>query len=84
MAAAVRGGGGRARGHGVGARLVEHFAAHAAACGSAGLHVVTGAGMRNVGFYERLGFREVARAPRNGGMVVMLARGLAPAAARDA
>ena len=68
-----------ARGHGVGARLVERFAAHAAACGSAGLHVVTGAGMRNVGFYERLGFREVARAPRNGGTVVMLARGLGPA-----
>lgn len=67
-----------ARSHGIGAQLVERFAAHAAAHGSAGLHVVTGAGMRNVGFYTRLGFREVARTPRNGGMVVMLARGLTP------
>ncbi len=65
-----------ARGHGVGARLVDRFATHAAARGSPGLHIVTGAGMRNVGFYTRLGFREVARAPRNGGMVVMLARAL--------
>ena len=65
-----------ARGRGIGARLVEHFAAHASAHASPGVHVVTGAGMRNVGFYARLGFDEVARAPRNGGTVVMLGRAL--------
>jgi hypothetical protein len=32
--------------------------------------------MRNVGFYERLGYREVARAPRRAGYVVMLAKRL--------
>lgn len=67
-----------ARGRGVGARLVERFMVHARARGIAGVHIVTGAGMRNVRFYERLDFREVARAPRNGGTVVMLARELAP------
>ena len=65
-----------ARSQGVGARLVERFAAHASAHAAPGMHVVTGAGMRNVGFYTRLGFDEVARAPRNGGTVVMLARAL--------
>lgn len=67
-----------ARGRGLGARLVERFMAHARARGIAGVHIVTGAGMRNVRFYDRLDFREVARAPRNGGTVVMLARELAP------
>ena len=56
--------------------LVDRFAAYAAAMGVSGVHIVTGAAMRNVGFYERLGFREVARALRNGSAVVMLAKAL--------
>lgn len=62
------------RSAGIGARLVTCFASHAASAGVSGMHIVTGAGMRNVQFYERLGFEEVARAPRNGSNVVMLAR----------
>ena len=65
-----------ARGRGVGELLVGAFERHAAMQGAPGGHVVTGAGMRNVGFYERLGYREVARAPRGAGHVVMLAKRL--------
>jgi GNAT superfamily N-acetyltransferase len=65
-----------ARGRGVGERLVGAFERHAALHGAPGVHVVTGAGMRNVGFYERLGYREAARAPRGAGHVVMLAKRL--------
>lgn len=64
----------RSRSGGIGARLVERFACHAASAGVTGMHIVTGAGMRNVRFYEMLGFKEVARAPRKGLSVVMLAR----------
>ncbi len=73
-----------ARGRGVGALLVDRFAAHAAAKGISGVHVVTGAGMRNVRFYERLGFGEVARAPRNGSAVVMLAKALVAGGSSEA
>ncbi|MGI9479583.1 MAG: GNAT family N-acetyltransferase [Hyphomicrobiaceae bacterium] len=66
----------RFRSLGIGGRLIARFDAHATAQGVPGMHVVTGDGMRNVGFYTRLGFREVARAPRNGGVVVMLAKAL--------
>lgn len=59
---------------GIGGRLIERFGAHASAQRVGGMHIVTGDGMRNVGFYTRLGFHEVARAPRNGGVVVMLAK----------
>jgi GNAT superfamily N-acetyltransferase len=65
------------RGHGVGAALVEAFAADAARAGARGMHVVTGAGMRNIAFYERNGFRELGRASANGREVVFLARSLA-------
>jgi GNAT superfamily N-acetyltransferase len=65
------------RSRGVGGLLIEAFEAHARAGYAPGMHIVTGAGMRNVGFYERLGFREVARAPRKGSEVVMLAKRIA-------
>jgi GNAT superfamily N-acetyltransferase len=65
-----------ARGRRVGERLVGAFERHAAVRGAPGVHVVTGAGMRNVGFYERLGYREAARAPRGAGHVVMLTKRL--------
>jgi GNAT superfamily N-acetyltransferase len=66
------------RSQGIGALLISAFQEHARSMGCPGMHIVTGAGMRNVGFYEKLGFREVARAPRNGSEVVMLALGWAP------
>jgi len=64
------------RGRKVGEQLVRAFEAHAARQASRGMHVVTGEGMRNVGFYERLGFREVARAKRASSHVVMLAKAI--------
>ena len=65
-----------ARSRGIGERLIEAFEHHATANGAPGVHIVTGAGMRNVGFYDRLGFREVARTRRGAGTVVMLAKAL--------
>lgn len=50
-----------ARSQGIGARLIEAFAAHAVAKGSTGMHVVTGAASRNVRFYATCGFAEVGR-----------------------
>lgn len=64
------------RSHGLGARLVETFCAHAAAHGAPGVHVVTGQGLRNVAFYTRLGFQEVAQVVWNDRPLVMLARAL--------
>lgn len=64
------------RGRGVGARMLAAFCDEAAGRGAAGVHVVTGAGLRNVGFYVRNGFREVGRAASNGKPVLMLAREL--------
>ncbi|HEY0835383.1 MAG TPA: GNAT family N-acetyltransferase [Azospirillum sp.] len=52
------------RGSGIGAALVEAFAADCRAAGRPGVHVVTGIGARNVPFYTRNGFTEaVERAP---------------------
>jgi GNAT superfamily N-acetyltransferase len=75
------------RGRGIGARLIEAFARHAADAGAAGMHVVTGKGMRNVGFYRRCGFAERASASWNGRQIVFLAHRLGaladPAPHRD-
>lgn len=60
------------RGRGVGGRLIAAFAAHARAAGAPGLHIVTGHGMRNVGFYRANGFREVQQAEVAGKALVML------------
>ena len=64
------------RSKGVGAALVERFCGDAAAAGSPGVHIVTGQGMRNVRFYERLGFAYQGRALYNGTTVVLLGREL--------
>jgi GNAT superfamily N-acetyltransferase len=65
---------------GLGARLIDAFAARAAAAGAPGLHVVTGSAMRNVRFYRRCGFAQEGEALFNGRKVVFLARALrAPA-----
>jgi GNAT superfamily N-acetyltransferase len=64
------------RGGGLGARLIAAFAHDAAAAGAAGLHVVTGEGMRNVGFYLRNGFQQLATLSQKGKGVVFLGRRL--------
>ena len=64
------------RNRGVGARLIETFARHAEDAGAAGVHVVTGVGLRNVRFYERCGFFPRATALWNGRPIVFLGREL--------
>ncbi|MEI8395777.1 MAG: N-acetyltransferase [Rhodospirillaceae bacterium] len=49
---------GTRRNVGIGARLIERFALECREAGLPGLHVVTGPGARNVGFYHRVGFTE--------------------------
>jgi GNAT superfamily N-acetyltransferase len=63
-----------ARGHGLGARLIDAFADDVRAAGLHGLHVVTGAAQRNARFYERNGFTPIASTMRPGGEVVFLGR----------
>jgi len=60
------------RSQGVGEKLIQAFLGHARAYGCPGVHIVTGAGMRNVGFYERLQFVERARVAKGGGQAVLL------------
>ncbi len=64
------------RGRGIGKALVDAFAALAAAAGAAGIHVVTGKGMRNVRFYESCGFATIGTAPWNGREVIFLGKSL--------
>jgi GNAT superfamily N-acetyltransferase len=61
-----------ARGRGLGGLLVGVFAAVARERGAPGMHVVTAAGARNVGFYGRLGFSEQGRTVWNGKPLVLL------------
>jgi len=52
------------RGHGIGQKLVERFVQDCIAEEVPGVHVVTAHAMRNVGFYNRLGFTDaVLRKP---------------------
>jgi len=64
------------RSRGIGAALIERFAADAAAAGARGVHVVTSADARNVQFYERAGFYPRARTTVNGRELVFLGREL--------
>jgi GNAT superfamily N-acetyltransferase len=64
------------RNRGIGSALVGAFAADAARAGACGVHVVTGGASRNIGFYARNGFRELARASVGGREVVFLGRRL--------
>jgi GNAT superfamily N-acetyltransferase len=64
------------RDRGIGARLIEAFAAAARAAGASGMHVVTGEGMRNVRFYQRCGFAERGSATWNARRIVFLGREL--------
>jgi GNAT superfamily N-acetyltransferase len=65
-----------ARSRGIGRLLVEAFAQQSAAAGIPGIHVVTGAAARNVGFYQRAGFVEKATTLWNGHRVIFLGRTL--------
>jgi len=64
------------RNRGIGGDLIGTFATDAARAGACGLHVVTGAGSRNIGFYERNGFRPLAHASVGGREIVFLGRRL--------
>jgi len=64
------------RSQGIGAALIEAFAARAKRAGAAGMHAVTGRGLRNVGFYVRCGFSERAATVWNGREIVFLGREL--------
>jgi ribosomal protein S18 acetylase RimI-like enzyme len=64
------------RGRGAGSRLIAAFVLHAEAAGSAGVHVVTGKGMRNVGFYQRNGFTLAGETVLLGKPLVLLGRAL--------
>ena len=64
------------RSQGIGAQLIEAFAARARRAGASGMHAVTGKGMRNVGFYTRCGFVERATALWNSREIVFLGREL--------
>ena len=64
------------RGRRIGEHLVDALRKMLRADGHAGVHVVTGRDQRNVHFYTRLGFRELARTPRGATEVLFLARAL--------
>lgn len=60
------------RSQGIGGRLIDTFAGIVRTAGLPGLHVTTGRGMRNVGFYLDRGFREIGALERNGGAMLFL------------
>lgn len=62
------------RGRGIGGRLIEAFSAVLREAGEPGVHVVTGADARNVSFYRRQGFEEIARCTWNSRPLVMMVR----------
>ena len=64
------------RGQGLGGKLVEAFARHAAQAGVPGIHAVTGDGSRNNSFYSGCGFTPGARATWNGNAIVCFVRSL--------
>lgn len=64
------------RNAGMGSRLIETFASAARKAGAPGVHVVTGSGARNLSFYARNGFAEVARWGDGRSEVVFLGRPL--------
>ena len=65
-----------ARNRGVGAALLEAFAALCRARRCRGVHLVTGARARNRAFYARNGFTEVERRSVDGDALVLLGRSL--------
>ena len=64
------------RGQGLGARLIGAFARDARRAGAPGLHIVTGKGARNSGFYRQQGFSVIAETRWNGNTVIFMGRRL--------
>ena len=64
------------RNRGLGHALISRFVDDVRSADVAGVHVVTGAGARNVGFYQRNGFWEAGRLTRASTDVVFLGRDL--------
>lgn len=62
------------RERGIGGMLIAAFASDVFMAGASGMHVVTSADSRNVAFYTRNGFAEVARTNVNGRELVFLGR----------
>lgn len=62
------------RGAGVGSRLMQQFLGHMQRLGAPGVHLVTSEANRNIGFYERNGFRIEASRPANDRVLVLMAR----------
>lgn len=62
------------RGRGIGGRLIDGFAEIVRNARLPGLHVTTGQGMRNVGFYLNNGFHEIAVWKREPGTMIFLGR----------
>lgn len=62
------------RGRGIGSGLVGQFAQIVRTAGLPGLHVTTGQGMRNVGFYLANDFCQIAAWPRETGVMLFLGR----------
>lgn len=67
------------RSQGIGARLLEAFASHAAERGAPGVHIVTGADARNVRFYDRCGFQPLRTCAWEGGTILFMGRALSSA-----
>lgn len=64
------------RSAGIGSMLIERFCEDARLAGAPGVHVMTGKMARNVSFYVRNGFREIAGTGDGASAVVFLAREL--------
>jgi ribosomal protein S18 acetylase RimI-like enzyme len=62
------------RNRGIGGKLIAAFATDALFAGATGMHVVTSADSRNVAFYTRNGFAEIARTSIDGRALVFLGR----------
>ena len=64
------------RNFGVGAGLIEAFAAQASSIQAPGMHIVTNEGTRNIRFYERNDFRILSMTCWNNARVVFMGRKL--------
>lgn len=68
-----------ARGKGVGGKLLGHFEQECLLMGLKGIHLVSAKGMRNVQFYQRAGYREMANYHLKNTTLVFLGKNLSNA-----
>ena len=59
---------------GIGKLLIHAFGEHVRQSGGGGMHIVTGAQMRNAGFYRQCGFRDIACTQWNGRQLLLLGK----------